>query len=323
MATMSGKNLLRSIKEALAQNGEDFKVQRGASSHSVRGMRSSPKSEIWFAGDTDIQVDDALISAANGDEFIVTALRPEVLMNVQVRVFAGTETFAAYKARLAAQDEERVAKAKRAAEAEFDSVRGVTLDERQQALLEQMVEATHKISNGDREPFIFPSIDQADILMHAGLPEGHIEIVPADLRVLTREGLFDADQRENQTNYMITPRGSLYYRYMMTRRGAPVERLTSVMHRYLDADEFRQRYPDAYTKWSRAESELWAADSDQGVTAVGHLCREAMQEFADTLVKQHNPPNTSQSPGEKPRTKNRVRAVVLATSSIRAHAAHL
>ena len=49
-------------------------------------------------------------------------------------------------------------------------------------------------------------------------------------------------------------------------------------------------YPDAWDKWSRASQLLWAADSNRQLTTIGHLCPEAVQDFAQQLaIAQQSP----------------------------------
>lgn len=79
------------------------------------------------------------------------------------------------------------------------------------------------------------------------------------------------------------------------------------MRGYLSTDEFKRSYESAYQKWSQAESLLWESDSDKQYTTIGHLCREALQDFADALVNKHKPPGADP---DKAHTISRIRAVV-------------
>ena len=54
---------------------------------------------------------------------------------------------------------------------------------------------------------------------------------------------------------------------------------------YLDAERFRARHPKAVAKWQEAEARLWDDDSQDSFTTIGHLCREAMQEFAASMLR--------------------------------------
>jgi hypothetical protein len=64
----------------------------------------------------------------------------------------------------------------------------------------------------------------------------------------------------------------------------PVENMEAGMRRFLDQQPFQDTYPSAYQKWAQSERLLWGGDSQDQLTAIGHHCREAMQEFATALV---------------------------------------
>jgi hypothetical protein len=77
------------------------------------------------------------------------------------------------------------------------------------------------------------------------------------------------------------------YEEIKRRSGAPAQQLQEELVRYLDAEGFQRRYPEAYRKWFQAAEKLWSSDSEQQLTQIGHLCREAIQEFAAVLVEKH------------------------------------
>jgi len=86
-----------------------------------------------------------------------------------------------------------------------------------------------------------------------------------------------------------------------------------VRHRPLiDGAQFQKRYASAYQKWADAERLLWGADSTNHISKIGLGCREAMQEFASTLVEIHKPAQVEQNPAL---TKNRLRSVVAAKAT--------
>lgn len=90
----------------------------------------------------------------------------------------------------------------------------------------------------------------------------------------------------------------------------PEERVQGEMLRYVDADQFRAAYPAAYAKWAAASRLLWGGDADQHLTRIGHDCREAMQEFAQTLAIEAGLGNVV--PPDKAMTVARIRAVLAA-----------
>jgi hypothetical protein len=75
----------------------------------------------------------------------------------------------------------------------------------------------------------------------------------------------------------------------------------------LEVEPFRQKYPEAYQKWAEADRVLWSSDSEGQLTTIGHLCTEAMQEFAAALVERYRPPDAD---ANKEHTVARVRAVL-------------
>ncbi|CAN5272276.1 hypothetical protein BH23GEM4_BH23GEM4_08860 [soil metagenome] len=107
--------------------------------------------------------------------------------------------------------------------------------------------------------------------------------------------------------FTVSPEGFARYSRMKQRVSDPVERVQTAMRDYLSADPFRQRYPEAFRKWSEAETMLWESDSAEKLTTMGHLCREAAQSFADVLVDRHLP---GEDFGSKANTVARVKAVL-------------
>jgi hypothetical protein len=76
---------------------------------------------------------------------------------------------------------------------------------------------------------------------------------------------------------------------------------------YVDADGFRAKYRAAHMKWAEAEELLWAVDNERQLTTIGHLCREAMQEFVTALVERFAPPNAER---DRQKIIARLRAVL-------------
>jgi hypothetical protein len=124
-----------------------------------------------------------------------------------------------------------------------------------------------------------------------------------DIDALKNEGFINVSRAQS---FDITPRGFAYYRFLQQQRGAPSERIEVEMRRYIDSAQFGASYPEAYRKWLGAEELLWAADSHQQLTTIGHLCREAMQDFAGALIQRYRPPNAEP---DRAKTVARVRAV--------------
>lgn len=133
------------------------------------------------------------------------------------------------------------------------------------------------------------------------------DIVPGDLEELAGKGLLSISYRGKNENYLVSPEGFQYYEWLMKEMGKPVERIEKHTLNYFDSEDFRKKYKDAYEKLKQAEELLWASDSDANFSAIGHHCREAMQEFADCLYQ-----DIFRKASEEPKShdKNRVKAVI-------------
>lgn len=84
--------------------------------------------------------------------------------------------------------------------------------------------------------------------------------------------------------------------------GDSTQQIERTIRTYIDAYQFRNKYSSAYDKWSIAEELLWASDSEQQLTTIGHYCREALQEFSEVLINQFDlqddyPVQKTQLPG--------------------------
>jgi hypothetical protein len=177
----------------------------------------------------------------------------------------------------------------------------------QEGLLVTLVEAERNLPAGERQPFHFIKTLQGDLLRHPGLPDGTTSIVGEDILALEDAGLIRCVHQRSLTVFSIPQKGILAYEEIKQRSGSPVEQIQQDLMGYLDAAVFQQRYPEAYRKWSEASRKLWADDSTEQLTQIGHLCREAIQEFATALVERHKPPAVTP---DKTKDVARVRAAL-------------
>ncbi|HEV8424514.1 MAG TPA: hypothetical protein VGS14_04940 [Actinomycetes bacterium] len=187
---------------------------------------------------------------------------------------------------------------------------GVLLEREQEDLLKVLVEASRNVPRDQRQRFMFTqSWGPGDRIQHPGLPNQVMPAYEGDLDVLEREGLLNASYTGQRGNrfFDVSPLGFRFYEEMQQRLGTPAQQVEEGLKRYLEADAFQEKYPVAYRKWAEAEELLWASDSQQQLTTIGHLCREAMQEFATALVDRCQPPDVDT---DKAHTVSRTRAVL-------------
>jgi hypothetical protein len=191
----------------------------------------------------------------------------------------------------------------------------ILLEPEQEELLCRLVEAALSVKE-KRQPFIETKEARQDYLttlLHEGLRGASTGVFMGDMEALVNARLLASSYISGNTRvFYVTPEGFRYYRELKQRLGEPVERVETETRKYLDGDRFRAAYPAAYKKWSDAEALLWDAEAKDQLTTVGHLCREAMQEFAAVLVRHYQPPNVNQDPTH---TVARVRSVLKAKAS--------
>lgn len=186
-----------------------------------------------------------------------------------------------------------------------------SLEPHQIALLAQLVDAQRSLPPARRGRFIVRTDCNAFNVWVWN--EGHegggrdIAAHPADLEMLVGEGVIRYCERDM---FIICPVGLRFYEQGKLAEGKPAQRTEKSARDYLNSEQFRSAYPGAYEKWQSAETKLWGDDSDRNLTTIGHLCREAMQEFADALVRALK---LLDSHPDKAKTINRVLAAVEAS----------
>lgn len=189
------------------------------------------------------------------------------------------------------------------------------LEPEQEELLARLVEADRHLDHDQRGSFLFIQTTQDDFIRHPGLPDGHVFVRTGDLHALHDEGLLRVIRQGSGTWFFdVSSQGRTIYEEMKTRAGAPVHQVEQEVAGYLDAPVFQRRYPKAHRRWAEAVVKLWGSDSRQQSTTIGHLCREAMQEFASALVERHQRPGVDQ---------NETPEVAKISAVLRQHAARL
>lgn len=184
----------------------------------------------------------------------------------------------------------------------------ILLEEEQEQLLQALVEASRNVERTKRQEFMFVESFSGAVLSHPGLPDRKMSAYRGDIQALAQERLLALRYGSHGSIFFdVTPLGFKYYDEVKRRFGQPVERIERAVRQYLDTDRFQRRYPEAYGKWAEAEALLWSSESEGQFTTIGHLCREAMQEFAEALVQQHQVPDADP---DKAHTIARVRSVV-------------
>lgn len=186
----------------------------------------------------------------------------------------------------------------------------INLEHEQEQLFRDLVEAERRIPRAERSHFlILNTVGPAGVqLAHPGWRDSDRRIFEGDIDTLARVGLIViAYPAIGLKGFYVTPEGFAYYGEIMRRRGEPVQCVQLSVREYVQSPAFQSRYRSAYAKWTEAENLLWSDDSEKALTTIGHLLREAMQEFATALVERFQPLDVE---ADKARTVSRIRAVL-------------
>lgn len=189
------------------------------------------------------------------------------------------------------------------------------VDDHQEKLLIDLVEAERHVPREKRQHFyVARTVGPPGVqLIHDGWKETDRRVFEGDIETLARAGFIAMSVvGSGHTGIYVTQSGFAFYADLMARKGQPLERVQNVFREYLASASFQRRYPGAYAKWSQSESLLWSSDSAASFTTIGHLAREAMQEFATALVERFHPATVE---SDRAKTVSRIRAVLNARST--------
>lgn len=190
---------------------------------------------------------------------------------------------------------------------------GVILQNEQKELLVSLVEAARNIPKDKRSKFMFIHTTSESWVQHWGLPNWTLDCYEGDVDVLAQQGFLNPSYGTSGiSGFDITPEGFLYYEELKQAAGEVTKQVEESIRGYLKSEQFQRRHPAAFQKWLAAEELLWKTDSNQQLSIIGHLCRESIQEFTDSLVAQFKP---NVDPGVKALTKNRLKAVITSRSA--------
>ena len=188
------------------------------------------------------------------------------------------------------------------------------LEEEQEQLLARFVEAHRGAPREARSYFIASeSMGSTQATFIHGRVHGlHFEGSRADAEVLADAGLLRVTfGSRGDAQFFVTPAGVARYEERLSNSPS-VETVESQVREYLSQTELRKIHSAALAKWEQAEKLLWAADSAQQHTTVGHLCREALQEFAASIASHHRVDVSHIDPAK---TVARLKAVIAARTA--------
>lgn len=183
--------------------------------------------------------------------------------------------------------------------------------EDQRDLLFALVEASRRA----KEQFITVRTLGGEWVQHRGLPDGKIDLYFADLVALRNAGCFTVtnEGRHNDFSFDVSPHGLDVYQGLHAQQESATDAIEDTMRRFIEAEGFRSKYPKAHARWLKASAVLWSPDAEGHLSEVGHFCREAMQEFAEELLAEHQ---VTPDDSDKQHTVARIRQLLDAKKAI-------
>ncbi len=177
-------------------------------------------------------------------------------------------------------------------------------------LLALLVEAHRSVERSQRQPFL-TALEMDGIrvgLNHPGLGD-RTHTTEYDLAILQRQGLILVRELDHPgtLEFHITPEGISYYEQIREKEAEGVRQVELSVQQYLYSTIFRERHGQALDRWLEAQGALWVADSGSEHTRIGHICREAVQEFAKSALELSKATDFETNPTK---TIERIRAVI-------------
>ena len=176
-------------------------------------------------------------------------------------------------------------------------------------LLCTLVDAERSVPRDQRQPFLFVATHSGESMVHSGLPGGSIGVYGGDVQALNAAGFFLRRGGSGESLiFDLAPSAHATWQQQQLARSQPLDRVEATAASYLASQPFRQRFPRAFQKWSDSEKLLWGEEAQDAITTIGHLCREAIQEFAAILVDETGAAADSSVTATKARLKAAVAA---------------
>lgn len=190
---------------------------------------------------------------------------------------------------------------------ELTLMESILLEPEQKQLLCEFVEADRRAPKSRRGKFFAISTFGTSYFMYDSVPGTKVIGSLTDTEILAEKGLLGRGYTPTgDPTFYVKPEGIHYYKELK-QADQPPQAIEKEVRRYLSSDEFKNLYPIPFKKLTDAETLLWDSDSEDQFTTIGHLCREALQEFADALVQKYRPPNVDP---DKAHTVARIKSIL-------------
>jgi len=184
------------------------------------------------------------------------------------------------------------------------------LEAHQNIIISFIVEAYRSMPVEKRMVFIVTTCSSGTSIGIPSLPNSSLDVSIVDLKILDAAGYIKIEKYfypSIEYSFHPTAKGIKYYEYLKQNYIGSFQQIDSEIKNYLSNSNFSVRYQIAFAKWKEAENLLWKAENQINYSTIGHLCRESVQEFIDTLIIRYN--LTDKYP-DKAQTKNRFYGII-------------
>lgn len=163
------------------------------------------------------------------------------------------------------------------------------LDANELATLRQIAELSRSVPPNQRAPISLQEVI-GSLQLYAYHPgastTNQAMFYPGDLASLAAAGLIHTVRKtQYSADIDLTPKGRAFADQLYASVEVPAQRVEQRMREYIEAREFAVAYPAAYERWKAADTLLGSQDAARQLTTIGHMCREAVQFFADALAR--------------------------------------
>ncbi len=189
------------------------------------------------------------------------------------------------------------------------------LEDEQYQLLAKFVEAHRNTTRENRGGFIAIQAygESQAIFLHLMVGNLEFEGSLSDAEVLAHEGLLHMSYgSKGDKLFTVLPQGIKVYEQKKVSSPA-IKELLAEPKEFISTHEFKKVHGTASAKWEQAARLLWNADSMEQLTTIGHLCREALQEFTTSLAHEKKVDLSSIEPAK---TVSRLKYIIDISSSI-------
>lgn len=180
------------------------------------------------------------------------------------------------------------------------------LEDEQIDFIKELAEAAQQLPRDERTFMYIPSMQAA--LLEGPVDRELTEAEEHDLQDFRAMGLIRVRHQGSHNSFEFTVAPEAYSFLANLAGRQPLTQVEDdIFSRYIDAEAFKKRYPDAHKLWAEAAGLLWGGNADAELTTIGHKTREAVQAFATALIDREGLADADPNPAH---TVARLRAVV-------------